>query len=223
MSDKKEYHILVIDDDDRIRNLLSKYLRDNYFLVSTAANAKEAYDILEELIPDIIIVDVMMPNETGIELTTNIRQKSNVPIIMLTALSETEDRINGLEVGADDYLAKPFEPKELLLRINNMLKRTNIKNTFITIGPFSFDLDNNRLSGPRGYISLTTSEAKLLSILAANQGQIITREKLAELCGGINERSIDVQIIRLRNKIEQDTKRPIYLQTVRGEGYILHR
>lgn len=222
-------HILIIDDDTRIRELLWKYLQEHGFFVSTAKSANEAYEILRDFTYDLLIVDIMMPGETGIEFTHRLRQHSTTPVLMLTAMGEAEDRIAGLESGADDYLPKPFEPRELLLRIERILNRTRISTTatketrsLIRFGMLEFDLENNRLTQHNTVIPLTSGEAKLLSTLIQHRGTPVSREQLAELCGGVNERSIDVQIIRLRTKIEADPKKPLYLQTIRGEGYVLY-
>ena len=217
--------ILVIDDDNRIRQLLSKYLQENNFLVLEAQDTTIAKDIIENIVIDLIILDVMMPNENGNQFASNLRKKNNIPIIMLTAMSEVKDRIAGLESGVDDYLTKPFEPRELLLRINRILARAQIKNNIspiVNIGAIRFELATSRLMIGNSIIIITPTEAKLLSILALNLNKPMSRENLAKLCGGVNERSVDVQIIRLRNKIESDPKKPIYLHTVRGEGYILY-
>lgn len=227
--EKKIPHILIVDDDTRIRELLWRYLQENGFFVSTAKDGKEAWDILTDFSYDLVILDVMMPEESGITFTSRLRQTSNIPILMLTAMGETEDRIAGLESGADDYLPKPFEPRELLLRIERILTRTQPQNaalsskvTTILFGDMEFNYNNNRLMKNGILIPLTSGEAKLLNVLAANQGTVLLRRKLAELCDGINERSVDVQIIRLRNKIEKDPKKPFHLQTIRGEGYIFY-
>lgn len=215
------HHILVVDDDDRIRNLLGKFLKDNGFFVSTSHNAENAREKLAEFIFDLIIVDVMMPSESGIEFTSNLRKKNTVPVLMLTAMGDVEDRITGLQSGADDYLPKPFEPRELLLRIHNILHRTKEKSPkVISFGKISFDIDKGRLWGDED-IFITSNEVKLLKILSNANGQTVMREELAKLCGGINERSIDVQITRLRNKIETTPKKPRYLKTIRGKGYAL--
>lgn len=218
-------HILVVDDDKRIRELLGKYLKDNNYFVSTAKDAEEAAEVLELFEVDLIIMDVMMPGKSGREFTKELRQSSDIPILMLSAMAEIDDKIAGLETGVDDYLVKPFEPKELLLRIYRILSRTKKiifeKNTIITIGNLNYDLKNNRLTKNDEFIPLTSSEAKLFSILASNIGKTLSREELADLCGGVNLRSVDVQIIRLRNKIEEDPKKPYFLQTIRGEGYLL--
>jgi two-component system phosphate regulon response regulator OmpR len=218
-------HILVVDDDDRIRQLICQYLTSNNFFVSVARDVAEAKILMENYIFELLILDVMMPNVTGIEYAIEIRQNSDIPIIMLTAMDHSSDRIKGLESGADDYLAKPFEPLELLLRVQKLIARSRSRNSEgekVEFGPWDFNLKNNRLSHYGNFTPLTTGEAKLLSILTSNLGKAISREKLAELCGGINERSVDVQIIRLRNKIEDDPKKPIYLQTIRGEGYVFY-
>ena len=219
-------HILVIDDDTRLRALLQRYLQENGFAVTTAKDAENARMFLSQYIFDLLIVDVMMPNETGLEFLQNLRKTSQIPAIILTAMGETEDRISGLESGADDYLAKPFEPKELVLRINNILRRIPQKTqaqNLLKIGDFSFDIKTNELRDKDGNIMhITPLEQTLLSILGKKNGQIFSREQLAELLEtGENSRSIDVQITRLRKKIEKDSKNPRYLQTIRGKGYML--
>ena len=225
--DKGSAHILVIDDDTRLRNLLQRFLREQSFAVSTAKAAPEARMLLEQYKFDILIVDVMMPGESGIEFLKKLRQEDNVPVIMLTAMGETADRINGLENGADDYLPKPFEPKELVLRIRNILKRTPEKRFDIpaplNLGLCFYDAVKKELTTKQGdIIHITPVEQSLLNILGQNPGQIFTREKLAETLGaGQSPRSIDVQITRLRKKIEKDSKNPRYLQTIRGKGYML--
>ncbi|MBE6452596.1 MAG: response regulator transcription factor [Alphaproteobacteria bacterium] len=220
-------HILVIDDDTRLRNLLQKFLRENNFLVSVAKDAADARDLLKSYQFDLLIVDVMMPNETGFEFLSRLRQDSDVPVIMLTAMGEVSDRIIGLENGADDYLSKPFEPKELVLRIANILRRVP-KNNFdadfkLNLGLCVYDIQKKELLTKKGeLIHITPVEQSLLSILGAKCGQVFSREKLAEMLGaGQSPRSIDVQITRLRKKIEQDSKNPRYLQTVRGKGYMV--
>ena len=219
-------HILVVDDDTRLRSLLQRYLQENGFAVSSAKDAENARMFMAQYVFDLLIVDVMMPNETGLEFLKKLRNTSQIPAIVLTAMGETQDRISGLESGADDYLAKPFEPKELVLRINNILKRlpnkTN-KSHVLNLGNFVFDLKNNELRNKNHEIlHITPLEQTLLSILGKKNGQIFSREYLAKLLGtGENSRSIDVQITRLRKKIEKDSKNPRYLQTVRGKGYML--
>lgn len=217
-------HLLVVDDDNRIRELLTRFLHENGFFVSPAKDAAEAASLLGEYVFDLIIVDVMMPGQTGIEFTASLRQRSNVPVLMLTAMGEVEDRIAGLESGADDYMPKPFEPRELLLRVRSILQRTKgvSKNKPVTFGNMIFYRDRNKLEQNGSDIALTSNEEKLLSILCDNLNKPVSREDMAKLCGGINERSVDVQITRLRNKIENDAKKPLYLKTMRGQGYILY-
>lgn len=220
-------HILVIDDDLRLRNLLTRYLRENDFAVSSAKDAENARMFLGQYKFDLLIVDVMMPNESGLEFLQKLRKDSDVPAIVLTAMGETQDRISGLEAGADDYLPKPFEPKELVLRINNILRRIPEKgkqnSQILKLGDFVFDLSKKEFSHKtEGIVHITPVEQSILSILGQKVGQIFTREKLAELLGAEQSpRSIDVQITRLRKKIEKDSKNPRYLQTVRGKGYML--
>ena len=219
-------HILVIDDDTRLRALLQRYLQENGFAVSAAKDAENARMFLRQYQFNLLIVDVMMPGKSGIEFLQKLRRDSNVPAIILTAMGDTPDRIAGLEAGADDYLPKPFEPKELVLRINNILRRVPAENTVshsLPLGDYVFDLDKKELMTEAGEIvHITPVEQAILCVLGAKSGQIFTREHLAELLG-VNQspRSIDVQITRLRKKIETDSKNPRYLQTVRGKGYML--
>ena len=220
-------HILVIDDDRRLRSLLQRYLQENGFAVSVAQDAENARLFLQQYLFDLLIVDVMMPNETGIEFLQKLRLENDVPAIVLTAMGETEDRILGLEAGADDYLPKPFEPKELVLRINSILRRVpkNDKSGLkvLSFGDYIFDLDKKECRHKvDGLVHMTPVETSILSILGQKNGQIFSREKLAEILGaGQSPRSIDVQMTRLRKKIEKDSKNPRYLQTVRGKGYML--
>lgn len=223
-------HILVIDDDTRLRNLLGKFLEENNFQVSLAQDTENARQLMTQHVFDLMIVDVMMPNENGIDFTTSIRKRAKTPIIMLTARGEFDDRICGLEAGADDYLPKPFEPKELLLRINNILKRIVIPNTIQSsndnickFGDFTFSLIDLRLKRGEEFIHITESEAKILAILGKEIGKAVSRESLSVQCGDIDDRSIDVLITRLRKKIESNPKQPHYLQTLRNIGYILHQ
>ena len=224
---KDKTHILVVDDDTRLRVLLQRFLRESGFYVSAAKDAFEARERLEEYKFDLLIVDVMMPNESGLEFLQKFRMESNLPVIMLTAMGETADRISGLSAGADDYLPKPFEPLELVLRIKNILKRTPQANdeakSQMDLGLCVYDLNKKELYTKQGQvIHITPVEQMLLGILGQKSGQIFTREKLAEMLGaGQSPRSIDVQITRLRKKIEKDSKNPRYLQTVRGKGYML--
>lgn len=220
-------HILVVDDDRRLRSLLQRYLQENGFAVSVAQDAESARLFLQQYLFDLLIVDVMMPNETGIEFLQKLRLENDVPAIVLTAMGETEDRILGLEAGADDYLPKPFEPKELVLRINSILRRVpkNDKSGLkvLSFGDYIFDLDKKECRHKvDGLVHMTPVETSILSILGQKNGQIFSREKLAEMLGaGQSPRSIDVQMTRLRKKIEKDSKNPRYLQTVRGKGYML--
>lgn len=219
-------HILVVDDDTRLRNLLQRFLRENSFLVSTAKDADEARFMMKQYKFNLLIVDVMMPKESGVEFLQKLRQESSVPVIMLTAMGNVEDRIIGLEVGADDYVAKPFEPKELLLRIGSILKRTPTEKKEtqkLDLGQCVFDMQTKELASKQGKIMhITPIEQSLLGILGAKSGQVFSRDKLSEILGaGQSPRSIDVQITRLRKKIEKDSKNPRYLQTVRGKGYML--
>ncbi len=220
-------HILVVDDDTRLRSLLQRYLREQGYLVTAAKDANEAEMFLEKYIFDILIVDIMMPKINGLDFLKGLRGRGNtVPVILLTAMGEAADRISGLEIGADDYIAKPFEPKELILRINNILRRTSqakeiaVKLNFHGI---SYDIDKGELKDENGKIvHITPVERLLLSLFGKNIGEVHTREELAEILGvGENLRTVDVQITRLRKKIEKDTKNPRYLQTVRGKGYML--
>ena len=222
-------HILVVDDDTRLRELLRKYLSENGFRVSAAANAAEARQSLASFDFDLMVLDVMMPGESGLELTASLRKEHRVPILMLTSMSESGDRIAGLERGADDYLTKPFEPRELLLRINSILRRVNEKPQAppsapetLAFGPFRFDLASGELTRGPERIRLTDAERTLLQALARSFGATLSREDLARLTGpGNSARTIDVQVTRLRRKIEPDPKFPRYLQTARGRGYRL--
>lgn len=221
-------HILIVDDDERLRDLLRKFLIENGFYVSTAQNALHARELIKLFIFDLMIVDVMMPEEDGFSLTEHIRsgpvRLKDTPILLLTAMGETEDRITGLSRGADDYLPKPFDPRELLLRIQSILRRSKANDgpSTITMGKVQYDLNLNRLERQGNPIPLTTVESSLLKIFARHRGKPITREDLVAECEGeLNPRTIDVQMTRLRRKIEDDPKLPRYLQTVRGKGYIL--
>ncbi len=220
-------HVLVVDDDDRIRTLLSRFLRDHDFVVATARNGNEALDVLQCAYFDVLVVDVMMPEKTGFELTQELRETSDLPILLLTALGEVDDRIKGLEIGADDYLSKPFEPKELVLRLRSILKRkggvVNRNLDRLVIGKWTFLPDEDKLLSDTGEeVRLTSVEVKLLEALARHAGKILSREELARLCGvDGNDRTVDVQITRLRKKIEEDNRVPKYIQTIRGQGYLL--
>ena len=218
-------HILVIDDDSRIRDLVSRYLADQGFRVSVAADASEARRKLDGLTFDLLIVDVMMPGENGTDFTSSLRHESEVPVIMLTALGETEARIKGLESGADDYLAKPFEPRELVLRINSILKRVTVEEQpvqeQVLFGPYTFAIATRELKRDGEVVKLTDREREIMVLFAANPGETVHRLDLVGHDTGANERTVDVQINRLRRKIENDPASPSWLQTVRGIGYRL--
>jgi two-component system, OmpR family, phosphate regulon response regulator OmpR len=217
-------HLLLVDDDRRIRDLLSRFLAGEGYRVTTAASASDARAKLMGLHFDLLILDVMMPGETGFDLARFIRQSSSVPIVMLTARHEAEARIEGLQIGADDYVAKPFEPRELALRINNILKRTAppLAATVekIAFGPYVFHLERSELREGDEVIHLTDREREMLRILAEAPGETVPRSALTGN-GSVNERAVDVQINRLRRKIERDPANPLFLQAVRGIGYRL--
>ena len=223
-------HLLIVDDDERIRGLLQKFLMRSGFLVSVARDAAQAQRILGGLEFDMIVMDVMMPGEDGVTLTRELRKRMQTPILMLTARGEAANRIEGLEAGADDYLVKPFEPKELLLRINAILRRVPAVKAaepvrqVIHMGAVRYDLDRGEMWRGEAPVRLTATEAQLMRVFAAAPGVAISREKLVADQGSVDaaqERAVDVQITRLRRKIEDDPKAPRYLQTVRGEGYML--
>ncbi|MDD3030265.1 MAG: response regulator transcription factor [Alphaproteobacteria bacterium] len=225
-------HILVVDDDTRLRRLLERYLSEQGFVVATARSAKDARAKLESLAFDLIVLDVMMPGETGVELTRALRHsdpdKQALPILLLTAKGETDDRIEGLESGADDYLMKPFEPRELLLRINAILRRApkpqEAEKKEVRFGAWVYNPDRDELRSETEVQVLTGMEAALMRALAKMPGKTLSREELVEQSAAgqaINDRTIDVQVTRLRRKIEVDAKNPRYLVTVRGEGYCL--
>jgi len=218
-------HLFVIDDDRRIRELLSRYLADNGFRVSVAADAAEARAKLQALEFDLLIVDVMMPGETGTSFTRSLRQTNAVPVLMLTALAETAERITGLEAGADDYLSKPFEPRELLLRIGAILKRTARPRVpafeQVAFGPFQFSVRRRELHRDGEQVRLTDREQEIMLAFAARPGDTVARHELLGEDYAVGERKIDVQINRLRRKIEDDPANPKWLQTVRGIGYKL--
>jgi two-component system phosphate regulon response regulator OmpR len=218
-------HILVIDDDTRLRDLLRKYLSDNGFRVTVAAKAEEARQRMSGLLFDLLVLDRMMPEENGLDFAKSLRTSNSVPILMLTAMGEVDARIDGLEAGVDDYLAKPFEPRELLLRIRMILRRpedTARPTTRIRLGRVEYDPVHESLTLDGDRLRLTSAEASLLSALSEEPGAILSRDELTQRCvieGG--ERAIDVQVTRLRRKIEPDPRMPQYLQTVRGRGYVL--
>jgi two-component system phosphate regulon response regulator OmpR len=219
----RDAHLLVIDDDDRIRSLLKKFLSSQGYRVSAAGDAAQARALMASLDFDLLILDVMMPGESGLDLTAAIRAKSRLPILLLTARGLPEDRIEGLRRGADDYLPKPFEPEELLLRVDNILRRAEpqVAAGPVAFGACRFDPIRGELTRNGEVVRLTSAEAALLSALAARPGKVIPR---ADLAGGAfagQERSVDVQVTRLRRKIEDDPRQPVHLQTVRGAGYKL--
>ena len=221
--EQNKFHILVVDDDDRIRELVKEYLDDNGFIVSTGNSAEEAKIRLKYFKFDLIVLDVMMPGQSGFELTQEIKKKSNVPIILLTAKGEVENRIHGLELGADDYLGKPFEPKELLLRIKNIIKKSKkIDLSKINqIGEAKVDLNKMSIQLKNKVSKINNSEKKVLIEMLANPGKTYSRTEIGEISNISQERSIDVMITRLRQKIELNPKNPKYLQTIRGSGYVL--
>ena len=224
-------HILVVDDDTRLRELLKTFLSRNGFRVTTAGHAAEARQRLSALDFDLIVLDVMMPGQTGLDFAGELRRTDDVPILMLTAMGETKDRIAGLEKGVDDYLGKPFEPRELLLRIQNVLRRNKpaaearrarCRRVVVSFGPFQFDLELGELTQKGKRVPLTDAEVALLRALTARLGEVLSRETLCKSVGAaVNERAIDVQVTRLRRKIEPDPAFPRYLRTVRGQGYRL--
>ena len=221
--EKNKLHILVVDDDDRIRELIKQYLNENSFIVSTAENASDANQKLSHFQFDLIVLDVMMPGQSGFELTKEIKKQSDLPVILLTAKGEVENRIKGLEFGADDYLGKPFEPKELLLRINNIInksKRIDLKD-INQVGEAKIDLNKMNIKLKEKEFKINSAEKKVLIEMISNPGKTYSREKMGKIASISQERSIDVLITRLRQKIEIDPKNPKYLQTIRGSGYVL--
>ena len=222
--DNSKIHILIIDDDEKIRDLLKQYLKNNNFFVSTAINASDAEEKLKIIKFDLAIIDIMMPGKDGLQLTKEIREKIDLPIILLTAKGEPEDRVRGLELGAEDYLPKPFEPKELLLRIKNVIKRIK-KNkyviTSIKIGKAYVNIKKMEIQKEKKIIKINASEKILLENMISSTGKIFSREEISKITNLTQERSIDVLVTRLRQKIEPEPKNPKYLQTVRGKGYIL--
>jgi two-component system phosphate regulon response regulator OmpR len=223
--DAREPHLLVVDDDARLRDLLRRYLTDQGFRVTTAGDAAEARRKLDGIAFDLLVLDVMMPGEDGFQLTASLRTSSRIPILLLTAKAETAERIDGLERGADDYLTKPFEPRELVLRIRNILQRSAAeteRRTVLRLGEYRLDLRRGELVRGNEPVRLTGAEQALLAVLAAQPGEAVSREALAEATQlGGNVRAVDVQVTRLRRKIERDPRFPRYLQTVRGTGYVL--
>ena len=219
------HHILVVDDDRRIRELIKSYLMENGFMVSMASSSAEARERMRGLVFDLVVLDIMMPGETGMQFTTSMRKQGvDVPILMLSALADTDDRIAGLVTGSDDYLVKPFEPRELLLRIKNLLRRATVAQpatTDVRFGDFQFSVLRGELRRSGELVRLTSGEKELLRQLANKSGSPLSRLELSQPGSEDSARSVDVQINRLRQKIESDPTNPIYLQTVRGAGYAL--
>ena len=220
---KYDAHILVVDDDDGIRNLINQYLSDQNFLITTARDAEEANQKVSIIKFDLIVLDIMMPGKTGLEFTLENKEKINTPIILLTAKAEPNERIEGLEVGADDYLPKPFEPKELVLRIKNILNKTKSKNQKRIINFDNIKIDLNKLTifQNKKKFKINNTEKIILDKMINAPGETFSRETIGKLANIDKERSIDVVITRLRKKIENDPKNPKYLQTIRGSGYVL--
>ena len=220
---KNTFHILVVDDDNRIRELVKQYLEENQFLVTTAIDAFDAKKKIQIIKFDILILDIMMPGESGLALTKEIKKNNNTPIILLTAKGEAQDRIEGLELGADDYLGKPFEPKELLLRINNILQKIQkpalpeeiyVGNTLINLKKSNIKINNKTRK-------INPQEKKILEKMLGSPGKVFSREDIGKIIHLSKERTVDVMITRLRQKIESNPKNPKYLQTIRGAGYVL--
>ena len=220
---KSKAHILIVDDDDRIRDLVKQYLNDYDFLVTTANNAEDAKQKIDIIKFDLIVLDIMMPGQSGLEFTNENKKKIGTPIILLTAKGEATDRIEGLEIGADDYLAKPFEPKELILRIRNILEKTKSKSQKRVVNFSNVNIDLNKLLIIKNNkeFKINNTEKIILEKMINSPGQTCTREEIGKLINLYKERSIDVIITRLRKKIEDDPKNPKYLQTIRGAGYVL--
>ena len=221
--ENNKIHILVVDDDNRIRDLLKEYLNENNYIVSTSEDSENAKIKLTQFKFDLIVLDVMMPGQNGYELTKEIKKNIKVPIILLTARSEVENRIKGLELGADDYISKPFEPKELLLRIKNIIKKNNKinLNKKYFIGTAQVDLNKMNINLKDKTKKINSSEKDVLIEMLSNPGKTYSREEIGKISGITQERSIDVMITRLRQKIEVNPKNPKYLQTIRGSGYVL--
>ncbi len=220
---KFDAHILVVDDDDGIRELVKQYLNKNNFLVSTANSAEDALEKIQVIKFDLIILDIMMPGKSGLEFTIENKKKINTPIILLTAKGEASERVKGLEVGADDYLPKPFEPKELILRIKNILNKTqiNAKKRVVSFGNIEINLNKHLIIKNNEEFKINSTEKTILEVMINSPGKTFSREEIGSIIKLDKERSIDVVITRLRKKIEIDPKNPKYLQTLRGEGYVL--
>jgi two-component system, OmpR family, phosphate regulon response regulator OmpR len=221
--ENNKIHILIVDDDNRIRDLLKEYLAENNYIVSTAENAENAKIKLGQFKFDLIVLDVMMPGQNGYDLTKEIKKDIKIPIILLTAKGEVENRIKGLEIGADDYISKPFEPKELLLRIRNIINKDNKIDLRIKhfVGNTQIDLNKMSIKLEEKIKKINSSEKKVLIEMLSNPGKTYSREEIGKISGISQERSIDVMITRLRQKIESNPKNPKYLQTIRGAGYVL--
>ena len=220
---KFEAHILVVDDDDGIRDLVKQYLIQNNFVVTTANSAEDASEKIRVVKFDLIVLDIMMPGKSGLEFTIENKNSLNTPIILLTAKGEASDRVKGLEIGADDYLPKPFEPKELILRIKNILNKTKLKNKkrVIDFGNITIDLNRHIIFKEKKEFKINNTEKTILEVMINSPGKTFSREEIGSITNLDKERSIDVIITRLRKKIESDPKNPKYLQTLRGEGYVL--
>ena len=220
---KFKAHILIVDDDDGIRNLVKQYLNENNYLVTTAISAEDAKKKVDTIKFDLIVLDIMMPGKSGLEFTVENKDKLYTPIILLTAKGEAKERIHGLEVGADDYLAKPFEPKELILRIKNILNKTKSKNIkrLIEFGSVKVDLSKNLIFKNKKEYKINNTEKTILELMINSPGKSFSRDEIGKIINLDKERSIDVIITRLRKKIEKDPKNPKFLQTLRGEGYVL--
>tara|TARA_B100000614_G_C14420403_1_gene441668 strand:+ start:129 stop:806 length:678 start_codon:yes stop_codon:yes gene_type:complete len=218
-----EAHILVVDDDDGIRDLVKQYLNENNYLVTTAISAEDAQEKVKIIKFDLIVLDIMMPGKNGLDFTKENKNQLYTPIILLTAKGEADERIQGLEVGADDYLSKPFEPKELILRIKNILNKTKSKNIkrLIEFGNVKVDLSKHLILKNKKEFKINNTEKTILELMINSPGKSFTRDEIGKMIKIDKERSIDVVITRLRKKIEQDPKNPKYLQTLRGEGYVL--
>ena len=220
---KFESHILVVDDDDGIRELVKQYLNQNNFLVSTANSAEDAFEKIQIVKFDLIILDIMMPGKSGLEFTIENKKKINTPIILLTAKGEASERVKGLEVGADDYLPKPFDPKELILRIKNILNKTQIdaKKRMVSFGNIEINLNKHLIIKNNEEFKINSTEKTILEVMINSPGKTFSREEIGSIIKLDKERSIDVIITRLRKKIEIDPKNPKFLQTIRGAGYVL--
>ena len=220
---KFEAHILLVDDDDRIRDLVKQYLNEKNYLVTTATNAEDAQEKVKIIKFDLIVLDIMMPGQNGLDFTRENKNHLYTPIILLTAKGEAEERIQGLEIGADDYLSKPFEPKELVLRIKNILNKTKAKNIkrLIQFGNVKVDLTKHLILKDNKEFKINGTEKTILELMINSPGKSFSRDEIGKIIKIDKERSIDVVITRLRKKIEKDPKNPKYLQTLRGEGYVL--